>query len=560
MTSTVIEETGKTPPRDTPPRDTPAGAYVGDVPEEDLDQLGSVLPPAGHDPLAEGILMEHQREWVADQSPLKLAEKGRRTGFTYAEALDSTTIAMTARSAGGDNTFYIGDTKSKGLEFIATCARFAEVVAREKLRIGVYVWDDVQEDGTSKQITSYRIRFASGFKIEALSSNPANIRGLQGRVIVDEAAFHAAVKEVLKAVNALLIWGGAIRIISTHNGQANPFNELIKDTRAGKYDYKIHHATFDDAVANGLFERVCLIRGIEPTAEAKREWYDRIRRSYGTDEAAMKEELDAIPREGEGQLLSLAAIEACSTPAYKVIRWSPPSAGFLDLSDVVREAAIDDWLEREVRPVLDELLDDSGTAIGEDFGMRQDRTDIAIGQTAQDLTRQVKVVLELRQCPYPQQRQILFWLGDTLPKFQGGILDANGNGMALAQEARIKYGPELIVELMPSDAYLREHMPKFQAAFTDKTILIPGDRDVRDDLRQIQNINGVAKVPRNVRTEGTDGGKRHADSAVAIFNLFCALARDVVHYGYMPAPKTRTGEPYRDDDRRGGGLFRQGAW
>lgn len=547
-------------PEKDPPRDTPAGTFIGVVPDEDLDQLGANIPAVGHDPLADGILMKHQREWVADQSPLKLAEKGRRTGFTYAEALDSTMIGMTARSAGGDNTFYIGDTKSKGLEFIATCARFAEVVARETLKIGVYVWDDVQEDGSTKQITSYRIRFASGFKIEALSSNPANIRGLQGRVIIDEAAFHAAVKEVLKAVNALLIWGGAIRIISTHNGQANPFNDLIKDTRAGKYDYKIHHATFDDAVANGLFERVCLIQGTEPTEEGKREWYKRIRRSYGTDEAAMKEELDAIPREGEGQLLSLAAIEACSTPAYKVLRWAPPLANFLGLSDVVREAAIDEWLERQVRPVLAELLDDSATAIGEDFGMRQDRTDIAIGQTAQDLTRQVKVVLELRQCPYPQQRQILYWLGENLPKFQGGILDANGNGMALAQEARIKFGAELIVELMPSDAYLREHMPVFQAAFTDKTILIPADRDIRDDLRQIEMINGVGKVPRDVRTTGTDGGKRHADSAVAIFNLFCALARDVMHYGYKPAPKSRTGEAYRDDDRRGGGLFSKGTW
>lgn len=547
---------------DPPPvPDTPAGTYLGDVPVDTMDQLGQILGLRDGDPLAEGILMKHQREWVEDQSRLKLAEKGRRTGFTYAEALDSATIAMTARSAGGDNTFYIGDTKSKGLEFIATAAHFARVVAGEALKIGVYVWDDVQEDGSTKQITSYRIRFASGFKIEALSSNPANIRGLQGRVVIDEAAFHKAVKEVLKAVSALVIWGGVIRVISTHNGDKNPFNDLIKDIRAGKAKYKIHRATFDDAVANGLYERVCLVKGWTPSVAGKKEWYDDVRDTY-TDEAAMKEELDAIPREGEGQLIPLAAIEACSSPEFKVIRWEPTTKGFLDLSDVVREAAIEEWLERKVAPVLAELLEDAPTAIGEDFGMRQDRTDIAIGQTSQNLLRQVKVVLELRQCPYPQQRQILFWLGERLPKFQGGILDANGNGMALAQEARIKYGPELIVELMPNDNYYREHMPTFAAAFTDQTIMIPADRDVRDDLRQIETINGVAKVPRNVRTEGTDGGKRHADSAIAIFNLFCALDRDVMHYGYKPAPKTRAGDPYRDDVGRGGstGMFSRGAW
>jgi phage FluMu gp28-like protein len=542
--------------------DTPAGTYVGDVSAEQLDQLGSNVPAGDHDPLADGILMHHQREWVEDQSTFKLAEKGRRTGFTYAEALDSTMIAMTARNAGGDNTFYIGDTKSKGLEFIATCAHFARVVAAEVLTIGVYVWDDVQDDGSSKQITSYRIRFASGFKIEALSSNPANIRGLQGRVIIDEAAFHSAVKEVLKAVNALVIWGGVVRVISTHNGHANPFNDLIKDTRAGKTKFRIHHATFDDAVANGLYERVCLVKGWTVTAEGKQAWYDDVRGSYGTDEAAMKEELDAVPKEGEGQLIPLAHIEACSTPEFKVIQWAPKVAGFVDLSDPVREATIQEWLDREVAPVLEKLLDpDAPTAIGEDFGMRQDRTDIAIGQTSRNLLREVKVVLEMRQCPYPQQRQILFWLGERLPKFQGGILDANGNGMALAQEARIKYGPELIVELMANDNYYRERMPGFAAAFSDQTIMIPAHRDVRDDIRQIMVINGVPKVPRNVRTEGTDGGKRHADSAVAIFNLFCALDRDVIHYGYQAAPCDRAASPSRDDrDRPATGHFARGAW
>ena len=74
---------------------------------------GSELP-ADHDPLAAGVMMQHQLDWIADKSDLKLAEKGRRTGVTYAEALDDTLIAASARSSGGDNIFYIGDTKDKG--------------------------------------------------------------------------------------------------------------------------------------------------------------------------------------------------------------------------------------------------------------------------------------------------------------------------------------------------------------------------------------------------------------------------------------------------------------
>jgi phage FluMu gp28-like protein len=258
------------------------------------DIFPGALPPEDLDPLADGILMAHQKAWVEDQSPLKLGEKGRRTGITFAEALDSTLIAAASKKAGGDNSYYIGDTKEKGLEFIATCARFAKNVAKELLEVEEFVFEDEQPDGSSKFINSYRIRFASGFQIVALSSRPANIRGLQGRVVIDEAAFHQNVAAVIDACNALLIWGGTIRIISTHNGALNPFNELIKECLEGKYDYSIHRVTFDDAVANGLYERVCLMRGWDPSPEGKAEWYARIRRAYGSRVAAMREELDEM--------------------------------------------------------------------------------------------------------------------------------------------------------------------------------------------------------------------------------------------------------------------------
>ena len=45
--------------------------------------------------------------------------------------------------------------------------------------------------------------------------------------------------EIIKAVMAMLMWGYKVRIISTHNGWENLFNELIQDSRAGKKDYSI---------------------------------------------------------------------------------------------------------------------------------------------------------------------------------------------------------------------------------------------------------------------------------------------------------------------------------
>ena len=507
------------PTADQAPPPSPIDNFVpGMVPDPDLD------------PLADGILMEHQKQWVADQSPLKLGRKGRRTGITFAEALDSTLIAAAAaKSAGGDSTFYIGDTKEKGLEFIRICAGFARHVAKELLAVDEFLFDDVQPDGSSKSIRAYRITFASGHQIVGLSSNPANIRGLQGRVVIDEAAFHRNVAAVIDACNALLIWGGTIRIISTHNGALNAFNELIKEIEQGNYDYKIHTVSFDDAVANGLYERVCLMRGWEASVEGKAEWYRKVRRSYGSRTEAMREELDVIPREGDGVLLPLAWIEAVSTPDYKVLRWEAPFADFVDMPEAARRGEMLAWLKREVEPIIRRYHNQGLTwYTGGDFGMRQDRSSFPFGFVGQDLKRHVPFIIELRACPYDQQKQAFFWTIDLLEligSFGGGVLDANGNGMVLAQESRQRYGVHRIVELMPSDVWLREHTPRFRAMFEDRMAAIPADIDVRNDLRQFQIVGGVAKIPRHIRLEGSDGGKRHADSAVSLLNLHAATLR-----------------------------------
>ena len=126
------------------------------------------------------------------------------------------------------------------------------------------------EGDDKKSVLAFVIRFASGWRVTALSSRPSNLRGKQGRVIIDEAAFHEQLGELLKAAMALLMWGGQVHIISTHDGVDNPFNELITDIRAGKKPYSIHRITFDEAVSDGLYRRICLRLGREWTSEGER--------------------------------------------------------------------------------------------------------------------------------------------------------------------------------------------------------------------------------------------------------------------------------------------------
>ena len=59
--------------------------------------------------------MKHQQNWVklCQAHDLCIAEKGRRTGITYATALNDTITAASNRDAGGDNVYYVGDTRKK---------------------------------------------------------------------------------------------------------------------------------------------------------------------------------------------------------------------------------------------------------------------------------------------------------------------------------------------------------------------------------------------------------------------------------------------------------------
>lgn len=497
--------------------------------------------PEDHDPLAAGVLMAHQLDWIEDESDLKAAEKGRRTGVTYAEALDDTLIAAKKKSEGGQNVFYIGDTKDKGREFIGYVAHFARIVAGELARIEDFMFEDEREDGSSKFISAYRIRFSSGCRVEALSSRPENIRGLQGVVVIDEAAFHKDVRAVLDAVNALLIWGGKIRVISTHNGVLNPFNELIREAKAGKTPFKVHFIPFKKAVENGLFRRVCLITGKTWSAEAEVEWEEKIRSSYGPRTSAMEQELDAIPSEAEGAALTRVQIEACMEGGIPIVRWSLPDA-FKNYPEHVRKAECKAFCERELKPLLGALDPRRPHYLGQDFARKGDASDILVAATDAMLTRRTQFIVEMRNVPFDQQRDVLYYVGDGLPRFSGAALDATGNGAYLAEKAVQRWG-ERALEVKFTVEWYRVNSPRYIEAFADRTMVLPRHEDVLRDHQALAYVKGIIKVPDDMRYKGADGFERHGDTAIAGVLMWHASTLGPVEYGYTPAPRVGSEQP-----------------
>ncbi|UYZ84295.1 hypothetical protein MTZ49_01565 [Entomomonas sp. E2T0] len=494
------------------------------------------LPPstqqvqADLNPLAKGILMAHQVEYMALDAPIIVAEKGRRTGITFVEALIDTLVAASSKQAGGMNVYYIGDTKEKGLEFIGYVAKFARSIAKVQ-KLGVtdieeFLFEDQDENGNSKYITSYRIRFGSGFQVVALSSNPANIRGLQGKVVIDEAAFHGDVQAVIDAATALLIWGGKIRIISTHNGIKNPFNQLINDIKGGKFGNSaiVYKATFDDAVTNGLYERVCLMTNETPTAQGKEEWYTTIRSAYGSRAAAMLEELDCIPRAGTSIALPSIWIDNAMREVRPVLRWSlDKDFEYLPVSDRVSYG--EDWIHKYIDPVLKEYVDPTlNHVFAQDYARHRDFSVIGTGEISPILELKVPFVVEMHKVPKMQQVQIASYIIENLPRFTCAAIDATGNGQGLAEDLADLYSREYVHQINITRNFYKEWTQPLIDLFESGFIDIPRDNNLSQDLLQITEIDGVKMIPA-IRAKDLKEPElyRHADSAAMFILLRYAM-------------------------------------
>lgn len=461
------------------------------------------------------ILLPYQRRWVADSSRVRVWEKSRRIGASYCEALQSVMEAAKSREAGGQDTFYLSYNKEMTQTFIRDCAFWAK--AFNMVADGA---EEVVLRDEDRDITVYRILFASGFNVWGLPSEPRSLRSKQGRVIIDEAAFVDDLPELMKAAFALLMWGGSVSILSTHNGEDNPFNELVRDIRAGAKKYSLHRTTLDDALADGLFKTICK-RARPPrhwTREAEQVWRAGIIEDYGD---GADEELFCIPNRSSGVYLTAAMIEACMQPV-PVLTWTPPADNFVDWPLPVAETYTKGWIAEHLSPLLAELPKAQAHFCGVDFGRSGDLSVFWPVTEQRDLRLVPPFVLELRNCPHRTQQRILFAILDALPHFSGISLDARGNGSALAEAVRQEYGPELVREVMISEGWYRETMPLLKAGIEDRTLILPKDSGIMTDFRSLRVVKGVARVPEQRTKDKADrGGGRHGDSAVA-----CAMMLD----------------------------------
>ncbi len=335
------------------------------------------------------------------------------------------------------------------------------------------IGESVIDAGNARAVQVFRIQLASGKTITSMTSAPRALRsrGRPGdRAIIDEAAFVDDLGEVLKAALAFLTWGGRVHVISTHNGEASPFNLLLRDVREGRQPGSVHSIPFRRAVAEGLGRRIFEVTGKEYSPGAEAEWEAGIRRTYGHRGA---EELDCVPSAGTGAWLAWDLIREREHP---------------DAGDPVRHAGGSTW-------------------IGVDVARRRDLWVAAVIEKAADALW-VREIVARQGIPFSEQRRIVRGLAERYRPLRIAV-DQTGMGEAVVEQWQEDHGTLRVEGVLMTGPRRLDAATALREAMEDKRLRLPADEALRRDLHAVRAEAGPTGSPRLVaERSGTDG---HAD-------------------------------------------------
>ena len=463
------------------------------------------------------IFLPYQKEWLEDRSDLKIIEKNRRCGISWADSADSVLDAAPAQ--GWSNTYYMSFNKDNCRQYIEDAGEWAR-----KLGFAVSEVEENAEpllDDSDRSITTYRIVFSSGAEIMGLPGVSRSLRSKQGNVVIDEAAFFDDLESVMQAAKALIIWGGRIRVISTHNGDDNPFNILIKDIRSGKEtEWSLHRITFREAIEQGRFKRICLTQGKEWTEQAEKEFVERMYRIYANNP---DEELDVIPRASGDRYFGRGLLDHATAEKESYdIRRLECSDSFLHKGEGFKNREVEKFFNQEVRPVLGVL--EGQVFGGNDFGRSGDLTTYWFSEEVAKTQLAVRLIVEIKNAPFEQQQFFNDLVTDFLSerkKFGWLAIDSRGNGQQIGEHAMLRH-PGASIQVMETPAWYAKYGTDLHGLMESSDFTVPDDETIKADFALVVLKNGIPTIPA-VRTVDRDlRGKRHGDGASAAMLCVCA--------------------------------------
>lgn len=387
--------------------------------------------------------LPYQLAWINDPARLRICQKSRQIGLSYADSYDSVKKACVR---GGRDVWVMSRDEIQAKQYIRYCRGWARVLDLAVAPIG----HRLLSGQSGAALNTQSITFSSRARVFALSSNPDAIVGKAGHVKLDEFALHKDQRTLYAVAKPVIQWGGTLSVISTHRGAGTVFNGLIGDVlrHGNRMGWSLHTIPIQRAVEEGLVERINLATG---AALGREEWLAR-QRAECIDEEQWLQEYCCIPADESAAFLAYDLIAGCEE---------------------------DDCLRPQ--PALGHAA--GPLYLGVDVARKNDLCVLDVGEKLGDVVWD-RLRLELAGRTFSE----IAWELDGLlglPQFQRACIDATGLGLQLAEQARERHGWK--VEPLVFTAALKEQLAYgLRADFEERRLRIPRDEKLRADLRGVR--------------------------------------------------------------------------
>ncbi len=448
------------------------------------------------------LFLPYQKRWINDRSRLKLLEKSRQIGMSWATAF--AVVSRHSRSNTRLDSWVASRDEFQARLFLDDCRYFVRNLHKWARRKKTLVLP------AKPRPNAHSLLFANGTRLHSLSSHPDAQAGKRGPRILDEFALHPDPRQLYAIAYPGITWGGQLEILSTHRGAQNYFSQLVTEARHGgnPKNFSLHRVTLQDALDDGLLAKLQekLPAGDPRRAMDNAAYFDFIRASCPDEETFLQE------------YMCVPADESTAFLLWDLIASAEFSAGeYIPLN-----------ISSERRPSTHRDL-----YLGVDIGRVHDLTVFWLLERIAGGIHLTRDVLTLEKQPFGRQEELL-WERLALPGLRRACLDATGLGRQLAERAVERFGQNR-VEPINFTAPVKEDL-----AFGLRTILeqrhlrIPADKHIRADLRAIKK---TATTAGNLRFAADRGPGGHADRFWALALATFAARSPITNTTYEGAAK-----------------------
>ncbi|MGC8744542.1 MAG: terminase large subunit domain-containing protein [Verrucomicrobiia bacterium] len=422
-------------------------------------------------PATESLLLPYQRDWIVDNSRLKIAEKSRQIGWTWATAYSL--VRRKCRKNELLDAWVSSRDELQARLFLEDCKKFAALLHTAATCFNSNITGE-------KNKSAQFIEFSNGRRIYSLSSNPDAQAGKRGDRVLDEFALNPDPRKLYAIAYPGITWGGQLEIFSTHRGSANFFNQLIREVKekGNPKGFSLHTVTLQKALEQGFLYK---LQQKLPPDDSRQEMdetdYFNFIRSGCPDEESFLQEYCCVPADDSSAFFPYELIDGCIYAAGEQWQIGDP----------------------------ENLSKNAQIYIGVDLGREHDLTVIwaleLLGDTL--FTRAVETFFKTAF----ESQEAALWRWLQLNQTRRCCIDQTGLGLQFVERAKKRFGYK--VEGVHFTSAVKESLVyPVKMLFETRKIRIPGDPSILSDLRSIKKIVTSAG---NMRFDSERGDNGHSD-------------------------------------------------